>query len=338
MSVRCLARPSSDVSGLRASADPEAADRLEIVAASLGSLEANPEVFRDCDLVFHLAAALSGSTPALFLDNVVGTRKLLAAARQFPPRRFIHVSSLAVHGTAHLRRGDTLEESCPLDPEPHRRDPYTYSKIVQERVVWEICRQALLPVVVVRPGVIYGPGRDCLTNRVGLRLGNVLVRMGGKQPLPYTHVDNCADALVLAGTVEGVEGQSFNIVDDDLPSARELVKRYRREVKALRVVPVASLAIGPLSRLVDWYSGWSRGQLPAFLTRYKSMALWKALKYTNAKAEAELGWRPRIGFPEGLEQTFSWLRDHTRCYNPNVGMSQAPNRELQSYARSGDHQ
>jgi nucleoside-diphosphate-sugar epimerase len=112
--------------------------------------------------------------------------------------------------------------------------------------------------------------------------------------------------------VGGIEGQAFNIVDDDRPTCRELVKRYRRMVKRIRVLPIAAGAIGPLSRLCEWYHRRSGGQLPAYMTPYKSMAQWKPLRYSNAKAKHLLGWRPRVSFAEGLEQTFAWLRDQGR--------------------------
>src|SRR5262249_8485384 len=139
-------------------------------------------------------------------------------------------------------------------------------------------------------------------------LGRFLLRMGGRQPLPYTFVDNCARAILLAGTVPAVEGQVFNVVDDDPPTARELVRLYRSEVGRLRGITVPGWAISPLSALCEWYHHWSRGQLPAVLTRYKSDAMWRPLRYSNARAKAVLGWAPETDFASGLRQTFASLR------------------------------
>ncbi len=305
--VCCLTRPGSDVEGLRAGVGPAAPGRLEICRGTLDRIEACAASVAGSDVVYHVAAELRGGPAVLFVNNVIATRRLIEVVRRARPRRFVLVSSLGVYGTAHLRRGDVLDEQCPLDPEPARRDPYTYSKVAQERVAWEAHRDGGLPLVVVRPGVIYGPGRDCLTARVGLAVGGFFIRMGGRQQLPYTFVDNCARAIVLAGTAPGVEGKAFNVVDDDPPTARELVKRYRAAVGRVRGVAVPGWAIGPLSGACEWYHRWSQGQLPAVLTRYKSAATWKPLRYSNARAKAELGWRPEVGFDEGLRQTFASL-------------------------------
>jgi nucleoside-diphosphate-sugar epimerase len=306
--VCCLARPSSDLGELQARLNPSWPGHLEVCRGRLDCVESFAGAARGCDVVLHLAAEMRGATAVLFLNNVVATRGLIEAVRGPRLRRFVLISSLAVYGTGHLRPGDRVDETCPLDPEPHRRDAYTYSKIEQEQVAWEAHRDRGLPLVAVRPGVIYGPGRDCLTGRLGLRLGSLFVRMGGRLPLPYTFVENCADAVVRAAVTPGVEGESFNAVDDGFPTGRALLRRYRAEVGGIRTLTVPRWAVGPLTGMYEWYHRRSNGQLPDVLTRYKSGALWKPLRYCCDRARDRLGWRPEIDSAEGLRQTFDWLR------------------------------
>lgn len=307
LSVRCLVRPKSDTDSLLAAVEPAALDRLEFVRGNLNRPEACVSAAAGCDAVYHLAAEMRGATASLFLGNVVASRSLFTACEAAKVRRFVLVSSLAVYGTSKLRKWDTLDETVPLDTEPHRRDAYTHSKVAQEHAAWEAYRDGRLPLTVVRPGVIYGPGRDCITGRVGVRLGNLLVQMGRNQPLPYTFVGNCADAVCLAGLASGVEGQAFNVVDDSPPTSGELYRAHKRAVGGLRRFPVPGWAINPLSRLCEWYHRWSRGQLPAVLTPYKSASMWKPLYYSNQRAKDRLGWVPAVDFKQGLRQTFEWL-------------------------------
>jgi len=239
---------------------------------------------------------------------VVATRRLIALVPGSCVKRFVLVSSLGVYAAGQLRPGDALDESTPLDPEPHRRDPYSYSKIAQERVAWASHARGNLPLVVIRPGVIYGPGRGTLSARIGLRLGRVLMRVGGEQQVPYTYVDNCADAVALALTAPGLEGHAVNVVDDEPTTAREVLRRYRRDVGRLHVVPIPRSAIGGLSGLCEWYHGWSKGQLPAVLTRYRSAAQWGRLRYPNDNAKLRLGWSPIVSLAEGLRLTNAWSR------------------------------
>jgi len=298
--VRCLVRVGSSVRPVR--------DRRRAGGRVAG-----------CTHIFHLAAEMRGATAVLFLTNVVGSRNLLDAAVQAGVERFVLVSSLAVYDSGRLRRGDCLDETCPIEPQPHLRDAYTYSKVVQEQVAWEAHRVRGLPLAVIRPGVIYGPGRDCLSGRVGLVVGKYVLAMGGRQTMPYTHVANCARAVVLAGTAPNAVGRAVNVIDDETPTGRGLLKAYRRAVGGVRSVTVPGALVPVLSGLYEWYNRRSRGQLPAVLTRYRSRAMWTPLRYSNAEAKAVLGWRPEKTVADGLHETFDWLNRQKKVATTATG-------------------
>jgi len=311
--VVCLVRRSANLEPLRRLAEQHTG-RLDFVWGTLAQPASYADSLEGCACVYHVAAAMKGGTAVLFQNNVVATSELVKAAGRCGVGRFVLISSLAVYGSQSLPTGGVLDETCTLDPQPHLRDPYTYSKHSQEAAVQTACFDARLPIVVVRPGVIYGPGRDCITSRVGLQIGGLLICMGGRQELPYTHVDNCAEAIALAGLTARIEGEAFNIVDDNPPTARQLLRRYRREVARVRTVRIPHIGIMPLSRMCQWYNAYSRGQLPAVLTPYKSAAMWKVIRYSNAKAKRMLSWQPRINFDQGLEATFSALREQNLAH------------------------
>ncbi len=293
--VRCLIRSNFDRAAL---------GDVDVVEGTLSQRAVVHHALCGCDIVIHAAAAMRGGVSVLFANNVTATRQLIELAQQSGVKRFVQISSMGVYGTHQMRDGQVLDETCPLDSQAHLRDPYTYSKIEQERVAWEARARSEFPLVVIRPGVIYGPGRDCMSSRVGLRIGDFLLAMGGRRQLPYTYVDNCADAIALAAVVPGIEGEALNIVDDDPPAAMDFLNRYRK-VRPLRTLTVPHSAVEPVSRFFEWYHRHSRGQIPNVLTRYKSQAMWKRLTYSNAKAKSLLGWSPRVSFSTGLGQTFA---------------------------------
>lgn len=305
--VRCLVRGSSDIAPLRDFVGPDLWAGVDIVQGDLSDAACLARLMQGCDTVYHAAAALGGSTAVMFLNTVVPTRRIIDAALSNDVRRFVLVSSLGVYGVAGLRTGSLLDESSPVDPSPQLRDPYTYSKVAQEQVAWEAHRERGLPLVVIRPGVIFGEGRDVLSSRVGLKVGPLLLRMGGSQTMPYTYVENCAAALRCAGLAQGVEGEVFNVLDDGLPTGSQLLKMYRRSGRRLRSLWLPRPAIGPVSSLYEWYSRWSQGQLPAVITRYKSDSIWKGVRYTNAKAKSRLGWKPAVGFDEAFRRSVDAL-------------------------------
>lgn len=304
--VRCAVRPMSNTAGIRDFLGTSRWSGVDVHRVVLEDLDSCRQVIQDCDVIFHLAASLTGSTATMVLNTVIPTRRLIEAVCEAGTlQRFVHVSSLGVYGTEKLKKGAILDEDCELDPHPDRRDPYSYSKVIQEQVIWQAHREHQLPVVVVRPGVIYGPGRNGISSRVGLRLGQLILRMGGRQKLPYTHVDNCANAILLAGIADGVAGQAINVVDDRLPTGRELLKWYRRAGHKFFTVGIPQWALNPLSRFNKWYHHWSQGQIPAVMTPYKSQALWKPLKYSNERAKTLLKWEPGITFDTGIQSTLA---------------------------------
>ena len=303
LQVRCLLRATSDAESLLRVLPLEQQQRIEILRGELHDAAFLAEALVDCEVVYHGAAALGGSASTLFLNTVIPTRQLLTASAEAGVSRFVLVSSLGVYGTRALRRWQQVDESAPLDPQPELRDPYTFSKVRQELVAREMCAQLGLPLVVVRPGVIYGEGRSLLTSRVGLQVGPLLVRMGGRHPLPYTYVENCAEGLKLAGLVPGVDGETFNLVDDDPVTGHQLVRFLRRQGQRIRSVWVPGFCIQPLSWLYSTYAKWTEGQLPPVITPYRSAAIWKPLRYCNSYAKHKLNWVQPISTEQALERT-----------------------------------
>jgi len=272
---------------------------LEVVRASLADRASLARACQGVDTVLHIAAAMGGSGSALVHSNVVGTRNLLAAAAEAGVARFVNVSSLAVYDADFLRSARVVTEASPLEARPERRDGYCYSKVVQERVAVEAAARGGMRLVTLRPGVIYGPGKAGLGSRVGLLHPPVLIRIGGRRRLPYTFVDNCADAVVAVGLSDQASG-IYNIVDDEVPTARQLIEAYRRTNGKLHVLRVPGLLVGSLSRFVDWYHRWSGGQLPAVMTPIDAVTAWRNLQYPNDRLKRDTGWRQRVGVDDAL--------------------------------------
>jgi nucleoside-diphosphate-sugar epimerase len=307
--VVALARPGSRLDRLAPLVDRHGS-RLRILTGSLSSTEAASRVLAEArpHVVHHAAAGLRGAPADLFLNTVVASRNLLEAALRTAPRpRFVLVSSFSVYGVADRPRGSRLDEQTPLEPHPERRDPYAQAKLRQERLFEEYRAAHGVEVVVLRPGVIYGPGGAAIPSRVGLALPGVFLAIAGGNTLPLSYVENCADALVMAGREEAAGGRVFNVHDDDLPTSREFLRRYRREVGPLRTLPLPYPATMALAWAIARYHEASRGQLPAVLTPYRVASTWKGNRFDNARLKS-IGWRPTVPTEEGLRRHFAALR------------------------------
>ncbi len=288
--------------------DAAKAAKIEVRAGSLASKDEAVKATAGVDTIYHLAAAMGGAAADMFLGTVVTTRNLLDAVAGMPkPPKVVLCSSFAVYGVADMPRGTVVDEKTPLETHPELRDPYAQSKLKQEQIVWEYAKTRNVPVVVLRPGVIYGPNGPAMSSRVGLNLFGVFLHLGGDNALPLTFVENCADAIVVAGQSPRAVGEIYNVVDDGLVDASTYLSRYKRDVKPLRSLRVPYPALTALSHVVAKYHAFSKGQLPAVFTPYKTRTAWKGNRFDNAKIKA-LGWSPKISIDEGLKRTFEALR------------------------------
>jgi nucleoside-diphosphate-sugar epimerase len=147
-----------------------------------------------------------------------------------------------------------------------------------------------------------------MTGRVGIDTFGVFLHLGGSNNLPSTYVDNCAEAIVLAGLKAGIDGEVFNIVDDDLPSSRQFLRLYKRNVRQFKSLYVPHCVSYAICYLWERYSIWSEGQLRRSFSRKRWHAIWKKTRYSNAKLKTKLGWSPKVPMVEGLKRHFESFR------------------------------
>jgi len=181
----CLVRAGSDRSRLDDVQSRHPEQSIELVEGSLATVDAAAKLFDGVDLVFHLAATMSGAAADMFLGTVVASDHLLRAL----PRetRVVLVSSFGVYGPAGLPRGSVIDESTPLEPHPERRDIYSQAKRRQERLFSEHAERHGTALTILRPGVIYGPGGGAMSGRVGLQLPALFLHLGGDNVLPAAY-------------------------------------------------------------------------------------------------------------------------------------------------------
>jgi nucleoside-diphosphate-sugar epimerase len=305
--VRCLVRSggSGKVKALQA-AYPLA--NVHCTDGNLTSRASCQEAVQGVDTVLHLAAALRGSAADMVMNTVVASRNLLDAAVAAKVRRIVLVSSFAVYGAAGLRRRALMDESTPLEPHPEWRDPYAYAKLKQEQLFHEYQKRHGFELVVLRPGVIYGPGGGEFSTRVGIQLPGIFLHLGNRNRLPLTYVENCADAIILSAAARHASrDEVYNVVDDDLPMSKAYLNAYRKRVRRIRTISIPYPLTLALSHACEWYSRRSLGQLPAILTPYKSAFQWKGFTFSNAKLKS-IGWQPLVSTREGLRRTFESFR------------------------------
>lgn len=309
--LRCLARPSSNLAGLDAVLRTHGyGARIEVMTGNLLSTDDCAAAAKDAVVVLHLAAGKGAkSFPDAFLNSVVTTRNLLdACIGQEGLRRFVNISSFAVYSNHGNPKGRLLEESSPVEKHPEMRGAYCFAKTEQDKLVIDYGQRFKIPYVLIRPGFVYGPGSSGIHSRVGIGTFGIFLHLGGGNQLPATYVDNCADAIALTGLTKGVDNEVFNVVDDDLPSSREFLRLYKRNVKRFKSIYLPHSVSYVLCSLWEWYCNWSKGQLPLAYGRGMWRASWKRTRYSNAKLKTRTGWQPKVPTSVALQRHFESCR------------------------------
>jgi nucleoside-diphosphate-sugar epimerase len=280
----------------------------KLVQGDVTSPETLKPAVTGVDVVFHLAARASdwGSRELFMRINAGGTQNMLDAAVASGVKRFVLLSSLAVHRFIGYVDAD---ETTPADQD---RYPYGASKVAAERAVTAARDAGRIATTIVRPGaVIHGPEDTTSFIRMAplLKKGSWVHVGGGKPLMCYSYVENLADGLILAGTLPQGIGETFVITDDFRMTwatyVSALMKAFQVREKSFSVpVPIARAAgivTEMLFRLV-------RATNPPDINDYTTALVSRDFHFSCEKAKRMLGYRPSVPFEEGLRRTVEWYR------------------------------
>jgi nucleoside-diphosphate-sugar epimerase len=303
INLRLFVRPSSKLEKLKnLLAKYPAGKTAQIITGDLLSREDCQRAAKDVVTIIHLAAGFEKSFAGAFMNSALATRNLIEAFLEIgSPKRFVNVSSFAVYSNLGMERGALLDETCPLETDSQaRNDAYGFGKLQQEKIVRDYGAKRKLPFVILRPGAVYGPGKPDLSGRVGINTFGFFIHLGGGNELPLTFVDNCAEAIVLAALKPGVDGETFNVVDDARMTSGEFLAARKAAKKFFSIsVPYPLAYLGCV--LWEKYSKKSGGQLPPVFNRRRCAAEWQGNRYTNQKLREQLGWRQKVSLDAALK-------------------------------------
>ncbi len=296
--VLALARPPSAVherSGVRVL-------RMEFGSVPSAGLSA---ALKPVTHVFHCAGCSTDWAPErdYVQGNVESVRAMLALAREHCPalERFVHVSTTDVYGYP--------ERACSESAPP--RDVgllYNKTKCRGEALAWQAAKSGL-PVTVVRPASIYGPGGKAFVTDIAalLRQRSMLLVDGGRARGGFVYVDDVCAGMLRAAVAPEARGEAYNLSSVDGTSwaayAAALAGALGAPAPWLRMPFAAAMALARVSELP--YKAGLRGR--PLLTRHAVYLLARDQQYATAKARDQLGWSPRVGLEEGMARSVASL-------------------------------
>ena len=281
---------------------------LEVVEGDLRDADSVASAVKGVRCVFHVAAdyRLWARDPReIFAANVDGTRNVMQAALRAGVERIVYTSSVATLG---LRPdGTAADESKPLS-EAQGIGAYKRSKIAAERLVEAMIGREGLPAIIVNPSTPIGP-RDVKPTPTG----RIIVEAAcGRIPgfvdtgLNLVHVDDVADGH-LAALEHGVPGERYilggaNVTFADMLA--DIARLVGRKPPRLRIPRAAVLPIAYAAETLARFTG----REPFATVDGVRMAKYRMF-FTAAKAERDLGYRPRP-YVAGLEDAIRWFREN----------------------------
>jgi 2-alkyl-3-oxoalkanoate reductase len=219
------------------------ADRLSLAGVETRRCDAtDPDDMREAlagvDLVVNCIAGSPKSMAA-------ATETLCVVARRLPPRRIVHLSSMAVYGGATGIVDETTEPVPPVTG-------YAWGKRASERMVREYVRDGG-DAVILRPGCIHGPGSTQWTARIASllqnqRIGDLGAAGDGYSNLVY--IDDLVSAIMTALVRPNISGGIFNIAGTDPTTWNEFFLRFGRALGATPVPRLSSRRLALESRVV----------------------------------------------------------------------------------------
>jgi len=291
---------------------------VQFIEADLAQPETLRGALADAEVVVHTAAHVGDWGPAekYRAINVIGLEHLVHAAAQSPRfSRWIQISSLGVYPARHHYGTD---ETVP--PDPAGLDGYTRTKAEAEFVLSHHIREHGFPAVILRPGLIYGPGdRHALPRFIEkIQSGKMRFIGRGDRVINNTCIDNLVDAVFLAIEKPEAVGETFNIRDERLVTREEFVNTiadYLGKPHPRRVPEfLPRLLVGPVEAIAKL-----RGrQTPPFLTRAQIKFMTLNLDYSIAKAKRVLGYRPRVDFHDGIRRALDDLTGKATSAQPQA--------------------
>jgi nucleoside-diphosphate-sugar epimerase len=230
-------------------------------------------------------------------------------------RRIVLVSSFSVYDYMRLHDFSLLDENSPLETNAFDRDEYAHTKLVQEQIVREHAASHGWDLVVLRPGVIWGKD-NLFTARLGQQAGRVLVRTGAWARLPLTYVENCAEAVVMAAESKSAQGQTFNVIDDEMPTQRRFASLIRSRMKPRPVIVPVPLWVMRLISGLAWQTNkrlfGGRMKIPGLFVPARLAARCRPLRFTNQAIKTRLGWKPKYSLLEALDRSTGVRQDPAR--------------------------
>ncbi len=256
--------------------------------------------------VFHCAGHVTdwGTVRDFEVANVRGTRWLLEAAMVAEVDRFVHLSSVAAFGTPVPRYFDDNSGYGPS------RDAYSRTKAESEKVAFDFHFKTGLPVTVLRPALVYGPGGSWLEEPLRMIEQDRMFLLGGARGTCHPcYVENLVDAMILAARHPRAIGRGYIVADGQSISFREYFDCLAEIAGKPRVKKAVPLPVARAMALALEASAKLRRSRVRPLLTHSAISMVTTRSETSTKRiRDELGYSARYDFGQAITELKGWYK------------------------------
>ncbi len=282
-------------------------DAVSVVRGEITDIPQVQAAVDGVSVVYHLVGRLyhpSVPTTLYRETHVEGTRILLDACKgQSQLQRIVHCSTTGVHGVTGII---PAAEDAPFAP----TNPYEATKLEGELLALSAYKEHGLPVSVIRPGLVYGPSDlHLLGFFASINKGRPCLIGGGKAMIHPVYIDDMTEAFLASAERPEAIGHSYNIAGKYPVSFKMLSTAIARSLG--KPLPKGDIPLWLANLASDAFSvipGMQGERAP--LTRSRVKFLTNSRVYAIERAQAELGYEPKVGLDEGMKRTAAWYQKH----------------------------
>eukprot|EP01129_Flabellula_baltica_P017228 TRINITY_DN9483_c0_g1_i1.p1 TRINITY_DN9483_c0_g1~~TRINITY_DN9483_c0_g1_i1.p1 ORF type:complete len:353 (+),score=34.89 TRINITY_DN9483_c0_g1_i1:201-1259(+) len=263
----------------------------------------------DIEYVFHCAASGGdwGAYDQLYKSNFLGTKYLIENSLKLKHiKRFIYISTVDVYPTSIPPR--YCNESVNIFSHPSHN--YTAdTKIKSELLLMRAFTKYNLPITIIRPSTIYGPGSfSYVESTINLmKEGKGTLISGSNKSAGLVYIDDFIDMIILATENERSIGEIYNCSDNYHVTWKHFYNTISKKLKVPSpFINIPSCFAVFIAYFLESYQNWF-SESP-FITKYVLSISSVPQLYPNSKAKIDLGWQPKVSFSQGMQKTCLWLK------------------------------
>jgi nucleoside-diphosphate-sugar epimerase len=302
--VHGLVRKSSDLTGLRGM-------DINLCYGDITDPQSLTGVLQGMDIVVHVAGLASdwGPFPQFNAVNVEGTQNLARAAHESRVKRFVHISSTAIHG---FNGFNSINENHPT---PVSWIPYCETKRRAEAWLFSFADQTGMEICAIRPGNVFGPYDFTFIQKYL----DLLVRGkggyidGGRHLTCPTYVENLVDGIAKACFEPAAAGEAFLITDGLFINWKEFTERLTDALGIDRPKLSIPFWLGyGIATVLEKVYALFRSKHPPLLTRYRVLNGGRDYHFSIDKAAKYLKYAPTWDLEAAVDKTIRWYQDEKK--------------------------